>query len=111
MQSRAPIHVGRDAAHEVMSSRSDRYAFSRDVETIVQTRVVDMAEFLLKNSRWDVRDIEEDVRLRPGGQLTEDRSADFIPRQEFIDEALAALVNDVSAFAPQRLRQKESRGP
>ena len=95
----APAEIGFDAAHEVVGRRCDRDACASDVQTILQTRCVDVSKLVAKNFRRNVCHIQEDLCARPDGQLAEDGAANFIASQQLVDEAIALLVDNASSVA------------
>ena len=116
-ETRAPIQVGADTAHEIVCSWPDRNEIPGDVHAIFQARGVDPREARIEVLGLQMAHIEKDGRIggRAFADLHRDRARNNIARSKFrervlIDhESLVLVIEQECAFATQGLGEQEPR--
>src|SRR5437763_6453102 len=91
-----------------MRSRCDGDPLPCDIEAVIQTSRIDVTEFFLQQICRQMADIQENSGAGFSRQLAEDRAADFVASEQFIDEASSVLIDDVRALSAQRLSQEKA---
>ena len=105
-QRRACVKVGGDAPHHVVSGGGDRDQLSLGIDPDVTQRRDDAGE----QADFDLAHVKVDRGGAGGQQLGVDRQRDLVTRSELIDEALACSIEQVGAFAADRLGDQEPVG-
>jgi hypothetical protein len=119
IQTRTPVQIGADPAHEIVCCRPDRNEIPGDVDAILQACGVDPGEAHIEVLGLQMAHIEKDSRIGRSAfaDLDRDRARNDIARSKFgervlIDhETLALVIEQEGAFATQRLGEQKRRRP
>ena len=108
------IEIRSDATHHIVLDRSYRNVILRDVDPVLQTRMIDGRKAVRQKIGGPVRDVQPNERRALVLDLPVDLTRNDIPRSQLgqrvaaLHEAFALVVSQNTAFAANRLRDQEA---